>query len=169
MRFVYSLVALACAAAVYAVEPPAIRSEPPAIVCGCADGEPCLCPFCECTVPVLASLPYDADHTCDRCGTFANVVERELPGGLHSHRCGNCGREWQHADPGAVQYVAAPVANPFAVGDCANGRCPPRVSGAAYSSSSVRSAVRSGDGWRPGKFLGRFLVRLRGARGGCCG
>lgn len=177
MRYLFVLVAAACAAIAFAAEPPAIQSEPPPLVaCECSAGAPCLCDSCECTVPVLASLPYDADHTCDRCGSFADVVERELPGGMHSHRCGSCGNEWYHADPGvslpAVQYVAAPSRNPFASSDCANGNCPPRIVAGSAAAVAVRTVYglerpRLFDGERrPVRRL--LFAPFRLLRGGFC-
>jgi len=41
-------------------------------------------------------IPFDPDHTCDRCGTSQYVVERFLPNGRHVHTCRSCGNSWQH-------------------------------------------------------------------------
>lgn len=176
MRYLFVVSALLCAAFVSAAEPPPLRSVPPALKdCSC---DVCECPKCDglCTVPVLATVPYDPDHTCNRCGTFANVVERELPGGMHTHRCGNCGHEWAHADPGvkvpAIQYTVAP-ANPFAVGDCANGNCsrPVRTVASTVATSNVVRSVYGVERPRPVRRIFGLLFRpLRSVRGGgCCG
>ena len=176
MRYLFVLAALLCAAFVYAAEPPAIREEPPMLrdcgcdVCECPDG---VCPGC--TVKIGADIIYNASHSCPKCGTFANIVERELAGGVHTHRCGNCSTEWWHRDPGETQYVAAPPANPFALPGCANGNCPPSIRYSApstsrtYSATTTRSTSSSGSGrvkffdgtgWYPGKLIGAVF-------GGC--
>lgn len=161
MRLVFVFVAVLCAAVVYAGDPPRLRTDPPALRdCSC---EVCECPRCEglCSAPVATTVPYDPDHTCNRCGTFANIVERELGNGMHTHRCGNCGHEWAHADPPSIAYTVAP-ANPFA-GDCPNGNCPRPVRTAASTVAMVRSVygverprLFNGQGWYPGKLLGRL-------------
>lgn len=166
MRYLFVLAALACAAVVYAAEPPVIQSEPPAIVsqCECVNGGPCLCDDCACTVPVIAPLVREDSHNCPKCGTFQNIVEREF-GGSHSHLCKSCGTEWVHADPGvslpSVQYIIAPPRNPLA-DNCPGGNCPkgaaPRIVGAA-------SVVRSVYGLERGRVFNgerRPLRRLLG-------
>ncbi|HVL12512.1 MAG TPA: hypothetical protein VM529_08105 [Gemmata sp.] len=47
-------------------------------------------------VGTFRGLPFDADHTCDRCGNSQYVVERFLPNGRHVHTCRSCGNSWQH-------------------------------------------------------------------------
>ncbi|HVL13384.1 MAG TPA: hypothetical protein VM529_12525 [Gemmata sp.] len=48
------------------------------------------------TAQPFRGLPFDADHTCDRCGNSQYVVERFLPNGRHVHTCRSCGNSWQH-------------------------------------------------------------------------
>lgn len=183
MRLVYVIAVLACTAvAVKAGEFQVTNNVPAAFTvvnrADCSCGASCDCPpgACpSCTVPVL----YDPEHTCSRCGTYANVV-KDQANGQHSHQCPRCGNTWWHADPGAVavpaQYVAAP-ANPFAVGDCPDGNCPwvrgARVSGGTVSVAPVASSGGVVRGRlfplfpnRPRLFTGRLLGRVFG--GGCC-
>ncbi len=73
--------------------------------------------------PVVPAKNIDPDHTCDRCGTHANVVVSEV-GDWHSHQCGKCGNKWWHPNPGSGLVVAAPKAGPACVcRDCPLGGC----------------------------------------------
>lgn len=126
--------------AVRSAEPPVLRdvAEPPVLrECAC---DVCECPVCDgnCTVPILADIPYNASHSCPKCGTFANIVERELAGGVHTHRCGSCSTEWWHKDPGE-QYIIAPPRNPFATENCPGGNCPPSLRYSVSGASSSRT------------------------------
>jgi hypothetical protein len=182
MRFLYALAAMLCAAFVYASEPPTLIDSPPVLIiaapptlcdcdtCDCPDGA---CPAC--TVSIASPLVCNDSHNCPRCGTYANVVERELGNGTHSHRCGSCATEWYHADPG-TQFVAAP-ANPFTLSSpgCADGSCA-RAPRATYSTGSVSSTrVQTYSSERRGLFplFNRDRPRLFGAGfrffgRGCC-
>ncbi len=76
----------------------------------------------------------DPDHTCDNCGATQTVVNQQA-GGMHSHKCAECGLEWWHSDPPAtVRYTL-----PAAASGCVNGSC----------------AAPARGGWYPGKLLGR--------------
>lgn len=104
--------------------------------CRCADESKCGTASGTCKAPLLPPLPamqYDADHVCNKCGSYQNVISRFLPGGAHSHRCNRCGNEWYHGSSltfSGTTTVTTPVAAPQpmpvawpSVGGCSSGNC----------------------------------------------
>lgn len=92
-------------------------------LCGCASTGSCSCWAGQCACPacVPTAKPaklQNASHTCPNCGAYQNVVSRE-GSGEHSHKCGSCGTEWWHANPGSAQAYTLPGA-----GGCEGGNCP---------------------------------------------
>ena len=47
-------------------------------------------------VGTFRGLPFDADHTCDRCSSRQYEIHSFNRDGTHTHVCGRCGFSWKH-------------------------------------------------------------------------
>ena len=104
--------------------PPKVDPSPKT-TCGCAFtgtcecwSKDCTCSACRRSKSVSEKLRSDS-HSCPSCGTSQFVVHRE-GAGEHSHKCGRCGTEWWHADPGVTKTYTIPSST----SGCESGNCP---------------------------------------------
>jgi len=77
---------------------PGFPGEPGAYRCWLENGTPVMQRkgVAVTTAQPFRGLPFDPDHTCDRCSSRQYEIHSFNRDGTHTHVCGRCGNSWKH-------------------------------------------------------------------------